>query len=262
MILAIVIIASIVWSPYSFLLLIVVINILGLREFYRLFHFYTASPRETAGVILSLTLLASFVIALTPISTWRIVLINIPVVLGIFIPELYLKSKYPFHNLAFIFLGIICITIPLGLFMAISFLPFGTTMYHQMALGYFFILWAADTGAYVVGKNFGKHHLFERLSPGKTWEGSIGGAACALVVSYFLSYYFLILNATDWMCLAVVITITGTFGDLLKSLMKRSLNLKDSGTILPGHGGILDRFDSLLGSAPFVFCYLVLFQYV
>lgn len=260
-ILVIVTVIFIIWSPYSFLLLILVINLLGLWEFYRLFQSYTVSPRNISGVILSLAILVSFILAAAAISTWRILLINIPVVFGIFILELYLKSKYPFHNLAFIFLGIICITIPLCFFISIAFLPVGKGTYPYLALGYFFILWAGDTGAYFVGKYFGKHYLFERISPKKTWEGSVGGAVFAIFVSYLISNYFVTLNTIDWISIAVIIVVTGTFGDLIKSLMKRSLGLKDSGTILPGHGGILDRFDTLLGSAPFVFCYLVLFHY-
>lgn len=261
-VLVIVTITSIIWSPYSFIFLILAINLLGLLEFYRLFHSYTLSPRNITGTILSLSILVTFTLVIANISDWRILLINIPLAFGILIFELYLKARYPFHNLAFTFLGIICITIPLCFFISIAFLPVGAGNYHPyLILGYFFILWASDTGSYFVGKYFGKHHLFERISPKKTWEGSLGGTACAILVTYVTSYFFTTINAADRVSIAFIIVVIGTFGDLIKSLMKRSLNLKDSGTILPGHGGMLDRFDTLLSSAPFVFCYLILFRY-
>ncbi|MGZ8557484.1 MAG: phosphatidate cytidylyltransferase [Chitinophagaceae bacterium] len=258
-ILVIVTITSIIWSPYSFICLMLAINLPGLLEFYRLFNSYTVSPRNLTGSILSLCILFTFTLTIGDITDSRILLINIPLAFGICINELYLKAQNPFHNLAFIFFGIIFITIPLCFFTWIAFLPSGMVNYHPaLVLGYFFILWASDTGAYFVGKYFGKRRLFKRISPNKTWEGSLGGLISALSVAYVISLFFSTLASTHWMVIALIIVVAGTFGDLIKSLMKRSLNLKDSGNILPGHGGILDRFDSLLGSAPFVFCYLYL----
>jgi phosphatidate cytidylyltransferase len=260
--LVLVITLAITISNISFILLILAINILALLEFYRLFTSPTCSPRKRSGTFLSVSLLFTFMLFLAGICNWKIVLITIPLAFGIFIAELFLKATNPFHNLAFTFLGIIYITIPLCFFTCIAFLPVGLNQYHfEIILGCFFILWANDTGAYFIGKYLGRHHLFKRISPNKTWEGSLGGTACALLVSYATSCYFTILNSANWVSIAFIIVVTGTFGDLIKSLMKRSLNLKDSGTILPGHGGILDRFDSLLGSAPFVFCFLILFRY-
>jgi phosphatidate cytidylyltransferase len=187
-------------------------------------------------------------------------LINIPAVFAIFIRELYLKADNPFHNLAFTFFGIICITVPLCFFSGIAFWPVGQNIYQsRIAMGYFFLIWTSDTGAYFVGKYFGKHHLFERISPKKTWEGSVGGAFFSLLIAFLIAHYFTVISSFNWIMIAFLIVVAGTLGDLIKSMMKRSLRIKDSGTILPGHGGMLDRFDSLLGSAPFVFCYLVLF---
>jgi phosphatidate cytidylyltransferase len=258
LVLAIVIFYSIIYGPISFILLILVINVLGLLEFYRLFNSYTPLPRNIIGVILSAGILITFILVFSRTSDWRPILINIPLVFGIFVTELYLKAKSPFQNLAFIFLGIICITIPLCFFIALAVLPPGSGYYPYVVLGYFFILWSYDSGAYFAGRFLGKRPLFLRLSPKKTWEGSLGGTVCALTVAFFLSGFFSILDRIGWISMALIIVVTGTFGDLIKSMMKRSLNVKDSGTILPGHGGILDRFDTLLGSAPFVFCYLSL----
>jgi phosphatidate cytidylyltransferase len=244
----------------SFILLILTINLLTLYEFYQLFRSAILIPRKTEGIILSLSILISITIFINGTSDQDVLLINIPLVFTIFIFELYLKADSPFLNLAVTFLGIICITIPLCFFISVAVLPVGHGRYDpQMVLGYFFILWASDSGAYFIGKYFGRHHLFERISPKKTWEGSIGGMASALIIAYITSYFFTTINYSTWIIMAFIIVVTGTFGDLIKSLMKRSLHLKDSGTILPGHGGMLDRFDTMLGSAPFVYCYLILF---
>lgn len=248
-------------SQVSFMLLILALNILAIQEFYRLFCSPVVSPRKIAGIFLSICIFVTFSILLAGKGDWKILLINIPLGFLIFVFELYLKAGKPFHNLAFTFLGVICITIPLCLFVGIAFGPGSQNTYQPgIMLGYFFILWAGDTGAYFIGKYFGKHLLFERISPKKTWEGSLGGTVSALLVAFAISYFVSSINSSDWIIIAIIIVVTGTLGDLIKSLMKRSLRIKDSGTILPGHGGMLDRFDTLLGSAPFVFCYLNLFS--
>lgn len=249
-------------SWISFILLMLVINGLALREFYGLFHSATLTPRQVAGIILSISMLITLTLFITGRNEWKVLLINIPLAFGIFIGELYLKSETPFHNLSFTFLGIIYITVPLCFFIAIAFLPLKAGIYHyQTVLGYFLILWAGDSGAYLIGRNFGRHKLFERISPQKTWLGSLGGFFCALLVAFIISSFFTTINLINWTILALIINSTGTFGDFIKSLMKRSLHIKDSGNILPGHGGMLDRFDTLLGSAPFAFCFLVLFPH-
>ena len=132
-------------------------------------------------------------------------------------------------------------------------------MHYGIALGYLLLLWLNDTGAYFVGSLVGKHKLFERISPGKTWEGSAGGALFALATAWGLSMLFIQLTTMHWLILAIIVVISGTIGDLVESMLKRSLGIKDSGNILPGHGGMLDRFDAVLISAPFVFVYLALF---
>jgi phosphatidate cytidylyltransferase len=119
-------------------------------------------------------------------------------------------------------------------------------------------VWANDTGAYLLGRKIGKRKLFERISPGKTWEGAAGGAMLALAVSYPISRYFHVIPFDDWVVIAIITIMTGNYGDLVESLYKRSKNIKDSGNLLPGHGGILDRIDSLLMVIPFVFVYLYL----
>ena len=129
---------------------------------------------------------------------------------------------------------------------------------YGVLFGYFGILWISDTGAYLVGSAIGKHRLFERISPKKSWEGSIGGAIFALGGAALCWYLFGDILLWQWFVLGLIIVIIGTLGDLVESLFKRSLGVKDSGSILPGHGGMLDRFDAVFISAPFVFAYLMI----
>jgi phosphatidate cytidylyltransferase len=243
---------------YSFTVLLLVINVLSLNEFYRLLETPAAQPSKTAGSILSISLIFSSLATLGGLVSWQCLLLNIPVAFGIFVAALYRPVTPSFQGLAITFLGIAVITLPVCFFATLPFQPSFTGRYYfGIPIGVFLLLWTNDTMAYLVGRRFGKHPLFLRISPKKTWEGSIGGAAAALVTGYMLSRYVTILNLQEWEFLCLIIVVTGTYGDLIKALLKRSLSVKDSGTILPGHGGMLDRFDSLLGSAPFVFIYLI-----
>ncbi|MBO4598940.1 MAG: phosphatidate cytidylyltransferase [Bacteroidaceae bacterium] len=123
----------------------------------------------------------------------------------------------------------------------------------------FVFLWASDTGAYCVGSLIGKHPLFKRISPNKSWEGSVGGAVLAIGISMIFAHYDTSLYSTlQWAGMALVVVVFGTWGDLVESLMKRQLGIKDSGNILPGHGGMLDRFDSSLIAIPAVALYLAI----
>jgi len=179
----------------------------------------------------------------------------------LFIAELWRGKKNPFSNIALSLLGIIYIALPFGLIMYF-FNPqiISGPMHYGVVLGFLLILWLNDTGAYFVGSLIGKHKLFERISPGKTWEGSAGGALFAVLTAWGLSFVFTQLDALHWIILSLIIAVTGTLGDLVESMLKRSLGIKDSGNILPGHGGLLDRFDAVLLSAPFVFVYLAFFS--
>jgi phosphatidate cytidylyltransferase len=131
-----------------------------------------------------------------------------------------------------------------------------------LIMGIFVLIWVNDSFAYLVGKTLGRHKLFPRISPKKTIEGSLGGLIFALVAAYFISRYEPIITMWQWMVLAIVIVIMGNLGDLLESKFKRMAGVKDSGAILPGHGGMLDRLDSLVFAAPFAYLTLILFTYV
>lgn len=183
----------------------------------------------------------------------------------LFISELYTSSKNAIEDWAHTMLGQMYIALP---FSTINVLAFnasanGQTVYNYIIpLSVFIFLWANDTGAYCSGSLFGKHKLFPRISPGKTWEGSIGGAVLVLAAAAIVYYVFpniqsdLGLSLIQWMGLGLVIVVFGTWGDLVESLFKRTLGIKDSGNILPGHGGMLDRFDSSLMAMPAAVVYL------
>ena len=127
----------------------------------------------------------------------------------------------------------------------------------NIIFGLLLLTWANDTGAYLIGSQIGRTKLFPRISPKKTWEGSLGGVLVAFMTAYLLSLFFKDLVLKDWLILAFLVSIFGSIGDLVESMLKRSLKIKDSGNLLPGHGGMLDRFDAFLFLLPFAAAYLL-----
>ena len=178
------------------------------------------------------------------------------------VAELYLKQKDPIQDWAYTMLAQMYIALPFSL---INVLAFNATSEGYMAfntllpLSIFIFLWVNDSGAYCVGSLLGRHKLFPRISPGKSWEGSIGGTVFVLAAAYAISYFLdtdQMLAMPVWLGLGLVVVVFGTWGDLVESLFKRTLGIKDSGNILPGHGGMLDRFDSSLLAIPAAVIYL------
>lgn len=258
LILVILIAGAVCAGRYGFYSLVMIIDLLTLFEFYRLFQSDALHPRIAEGCLLSASLLVT-VIAMIEGGNRLLLLINLPVAFMIFVLELFRNARFPFLNLAITFFGILYISVPLCFFIWVPFLSSTLTRYqYQLVLGFFIMLWASDTGAYFVGKLTGRHHLFKRLSPNKTWEGAVGGLLAAVIAAFSNAIWLSVIDWWCWITMALIIVVTGITGDLIKSMLKRSLGLQDSGRILPGHGGMLDRFDSLLGSAPFVASYLLL----
>lgn len=189
-------------------------------------------------------------------------------VVYMFIAELYTKAPNPINNWAYTMLSQMCIALPFAMVNVLAFRGVGNgVVYNYLApLSIFVFLWTNDTGAYLSGSLFGKHKLFPRVSPGKSWEGSIGGGLLVLLVAALVGMYQnsdmhetateLILTVPQWMGLGLVVVLFGTWGDLVESLFKRTIGIKDSGNILPGHGGMLDRFDSSLMAFPAAVIYL------
>jgi len=177
------------------------------------------------------------------------------------IAELYLKQDDPIQDWAYTMLSQMYIALPFSLLNVLAFTANGSGMVAfntLLPLSVFVFLWVNDTGAYCVGSLLGRHKLFPRISPGKSWEGSIGGAVFVLVAAWAISYFLddVMLNLYEWLGLGLVVVVFGTWGDLVESLFKRTLGVKDSGSILPGHGGMLDRFDSSLLAIPAAVIYL------
>jgi phosphatidate cytidylyltransferase len=204
-----------------------------------------------------LIFMVSFFIEEKMLSTRYYILI-FPLLSCVYLIKLYKKfERKPFTNIAFTFLGIFYVAVPFAL---LNVAAFENGSYNfEIIFGCLFILWASDTGAYFAGTYFGKRKLFERISPKKSWEGAIGGALLATAFAFGIAYYFHTLAFWQWMVIDLIIIIGGIYGDLVESLLKRSIEIKDSGDSLPGHGGFLDRFDGLLISAPFIVAFLEIF---
>ncbi|WP_180327173.1 phosphatidate cytidylyltransferase [Labilibaculum manganireducens] len=252
---AIVLIAGITLHPIGFLVVFLGITLLGTFEFYKLAKKANSTPQCYTGMFAAgILFLACF--ANTYLNNSGIFLLFAVTVVMIPIIELYRKKENPFVNIAFTLLGLLYVALPFSLLNYMVF-PFNSHQFHyEIILGVFVMIWANDTGAYLVGVNFGKHRLFERISPKKSWEGSIGGAIITLGIAWLYSNYSNDLTLIQWLVTGVIVVVFGSIGDLVESLFKRSINIKDSGNILPGHGGILDRFDAILLVSPMVFVFL------
>ncbi|MGL4364116.1 MAG: phosphatidate cytidylyltransferase, partial [Bacteroidales bacterium] len=252
------IVLSLLWSKEAFAFVMFFAMLVSLLEFYAISKKIFVSPQIILGVIWAITLF-SFLYAIFPSLTLspieRAFLTFILFAPCMFFVELFRKKEKPFVNLGFTLLGIVYISLPFGL----------TNYIYQIAgahflLCFFTMLWANDSFAYVFGSLFGKHKLLSRISPKKTWEGYIGGMLSVGAFSYALHCYFCDIAWQHLFAMGLIISVTATLGDLVESMFKRSADVKDSGRIMPGHGGLLDRFDGALLSLPFIFVYVQLFM--
>ncbi len=246
------------YADWTFALLFTVISALTQREFYRLLGLDGFEPLTAYGTLVGCLIcgLAYF------IETNRMGMGNYflicPASSMIFLIKLYKKrDRKPFTNIGFTFLGIIYVAMPFALLIILALR--GGTYHPSIILGCLLLLWASDIGAYFAGTYFGRRKLFERVSPKKSWEGALGGAGAAALIALGLAFYDNELRPWQWYCVGGIIVVTGTYGDLVESLFKRSIAIKDSGSSIPGHGGFLDRFDGLLLAAPFIITFLKLF---
>ncbi len=192
-------------------------------------------------------------------------------IIYLLVSELYLKKKNPLNNWAYAMMS--------QIYIALSFAMLNVLAYHSIGnegelsnyqvqynpilpLSIFIFTWINDTGAYCTGMLFGKHRLFERISPKKSWEGSMGGGVFSIIAAIVMAHYFPFMPISIWIGLALTVVIFGTLGDLTESLLKRTIGIKDSGNILPGHGGMLDRFDSTLMAVPAAVVYLYIISFI
>ena len=262
----------------AMILLFALITGLTLWEFTGLVNEHVADTTvnrfitTAAGVYLFLAF-AGYCTGIVPPSAFIPYLLTL---IYLFISELYLKQKNPIQDWAYTMLSQLYVALPFSMINVLSFQAdplSGQIAYHWLLpMSVFIFLWANDTGAYCTGSLLGRHKLFLRVSPGKTWEGSIGGAVIVLIIAAVISYFagsdasLSTLNAQlstlKWLGLGLVVVFFGTWGDLVESLFKRTLGIKDSGNILPGHGGMLDRFDSSLMAIPAAVIYLYTLQFL
>jgi phosphatidate cytidylyltransferase len=260
---AVLICVGVMWNYLSFLAVFSVITILCLREFYRLIN-----NQKRTQINLYLNCFGGFLLFLSAylyasgVFDYCIFFSYLIYIVVILISELYEKQQDPINHAAYIFLGQIYIALPLALLNMIAFegIEDGTPVYNPlMVLALFVFLWVNDTGAYLVGMAFGKHPLFERISPQKSWEGFAGGLVFTIISAFVFARLQPEIKLYHWMGLSLSVVVFGTWGDLTESLIKRTLGVKDSGCALPGHGGYLDRFDSLLLAVYAMLFYVQLF---
>ncbi|MBI3133138.1 MAG: phosphatidate cytidylyltransferase [Bacteroidetes bacterium] len=229
----------------------------GLLEFYKLFEKTETKPQRVIGTLIG-SLLYFSVILIDQGSTKLFIAVTLGILLTslilISVVELFRSTKKPFENIALTYTGIFYLVIPFLLLNILADKPRMTDSSYNFwpVLSIFILIWCNDTFAYLTGRLIGKHKLFERISPKKTWEGFIGGAVFAMIAGILLAY-FLDQSYVKFIAYALVASVIGTLGDLVESMLKRSVDVKDSGTILPGHGGILDRFDAVLFVVPVIF---------
>lgn len=252
----IVMLGSVLLGHYTFGIFYLILSILCLHEFYGLNIKSGFEPNRPAGFLNAVLIYGIFAfITYQPSPLLHKLLFLIPVaVCVVFISELFKVSVSPFNNIAYTFTGLVFVIIPFTFFHGLAYIQ-GSFNFH-LPLGFLLMLWCNDTGAYLVGRAIGRTKLFERHSPKKTWEGFIGGVVIAAGVGFLISHFFTELSWNQWVSIGIIIGCFGTLGDLIESMFKRSINIKDSGGLLPGHGGLLDRFDGFLMAAPIVYTYL------
>ncbi|MBN2165754.1 MAG: phosphatidate cytidylyltransferase [Marinilabiliaceae bacterium] len=253
------IICSIVFHPFVFGIVFLIISLLGLFEYQNII-------RKSGG---NIQVINSFVGGLIIYVTGFLVsyygvdfkwfLLLVPVFISIISVELFKGNTNPFENISLTVFSFVYTVIPFVFLVQLGFVENGVYNCH-LPLVFFLMIWMNDTGAYLVGVSFGKRRLFPRISPKKSWEGFVGGVVLTLFLGVVLSQFISVISLFDFIVAGLIISVLGTWGDLTESMLKRSKGIKDSSDLLPGHGGILDRFDALTFAAPMVYIYFEFFK--
>lgn len=264
--LVLIVLFAVVLNQYGFIIVMGFICVMSLWEFHSILYYDLTGRKRSRRVIANVVLgflpylaTASFLLGSPFFDAGRYFALAILLFLSIsvyYIVELSAKLERPFTMISYALTGIFYMTVPCIMFL---FIAYHEGPYNYMpVLGLLLLNWINDTGAYLVGSQLGKNLLFARISPKKTWEGFWGGAVLTIASAFLVGSYFPIFSKNDWIVLAIIVVIFGTLGDLIESMFKRSLDVKDTSTILPGHGGFMDRFDSLLFMVPFAAFYILI----
>jgi len=254
---AIVILSSIWYGATTYIVFLGIMMLLGLYEFSKM---AVSDNLEKFGIMypISISIFLYGISSYLEIYSKFFELLIYLLIFTVFIIELRKNKPNPYKNLGNLFLSIIYIALPLTL---ATHIPFINGKYHyEIILSIFILTWANDSFAYLVGKNFGKTKLIERISPKKTVEGFVGGLVLTYLVGFAVSHYFDVFTLLQWFIITNIVGIFGVLGDLVESMFKRKVTIKDSGKFMPGHGGMLDRFDSFLFIAPFIYIFTQLIQ--
>lgn len=247
-------IACLSLSPISFVIFFLVVMVIGLNEFYNLAHKLDYKPKRTLTTISSVLIFATSISVYSfPDYSKTLVACSILSILTIFVSTLFEKENKAFNSIASTFLAILYVALPFSLTNLIAFQN-GIFKY-EIILSSFILVWLSDTGGYFIGVKFGKRKLMERISPKKSWEGAFGSILFSVIGAIFISKYFTLFNTLEWILLSVIICVSSILGDLIESMFKRNAGMKDTGDILPGHGGILDRFDSIIFVLPMIYIF-------
>ena len=243
-----------------FAVVFIAISVLTQFEFYKLVEQAGYKPQKRVGLTLGILLFTICFLAVRKFIPYQFCLLLFPFIVLIFLSEVLRKKEGALQNSLITLAGFVYTAIPFSLLNFIVFpgFPENNMFYPWILAGILFIVWVYDSTAYFAGSMLGKHKMCKSISPKKSWEGLIAGAVFAIIMGILNAVIFQSLSMLSWIITAVIIVIFGTFGDLFESKIKRDLNIKDSGTILPGHGGFLDRFDSLLFAIPVVYVWLIL----
>ncbi|HRZ96218.1 MAG TPA: phosphatidate cytidylyltransferase [Paludibacter sp.] len=254
-----IIVGSVILGSYYFAVVFSIITGWTVFEFHKLTNQQeSVSVNPIAGVLGGVILFFTSFLFASGLVQYPLYSVYGLYVVIVLIIGLFYQNKNPLHNWTYFLAGQLYIALPFSLLNYILYIH-DVQPYFLLAL--FIAIWVNDTGAYLVGSTFGKHKLFERISPKKTWEGFIGGALLSLISGYVFSLLIPEISLIQWLIFSEIVVVFGTFGDLAESLMKRTVDVKDSGNAIPGHGGLLDRFDSMLLAGPVIFFYLsILFK--
>lgn len=254
----IVLTAAIIYGPWSLAILFLAFALCSLYEFQRMASVLKFKVQNfatyTATLVLFISGSGAYLFPDIDFPFIKLSLLILPIYIFILLQNLFGHEKVKLENAAISMAALFYVALPFALAVPVSY--FHGVYHWEILLGTFVMIWSSDSFAFVTGKMFGRTKLFERISPKKTWEGFIGGTVLTIAASFAVSYFFDVLSPMQWAGIGFIASVFGTLGDLVESMFKRQSGVKDSGNILPGHGGILDRLDSYMLAIPLVYVYL------